>query len=250
MKLGISYPIFCGVELLHYNLKNIRKEIDFISVVYQPISYKGNTIQEELIYEIQKLKKEGYIDYIAKYENKKELSHKENECQVRYMGLELSKNFGCTHHISSDVDEFYKIEELRYSKTAIKDYDCLIVEMDCYYKEPNWKLIPNINHIVPLIHSVDLNYNLLTNFPYNVDVSRKVETKNWKKLSREEFVVHHMSYIRRNIREKLMNSSHKYDIEKFIKNFNKYKLGDIIALSPEYLNRKTILVDNYFNIKV
>ena len=38
MKIGVSYNLFDGEELLESSIKSIRKNVDYISVVYQTIS--------------------------------------------------------------------------------------------------------------------------------------------------------------------------------------------------------------------
>ena len=42
MKLGVSYNVFDGEELLESSIKSIRDNVDHISVVYQTISNFGN----------------------------------------------------------------------------------------------------------------------------------------------------------------------------------------------------------------
>jgi CRP-like cAMP-binding protein len=62
MKLGISYNLFDGEELLEGSIKQIRQHVDYVSVVYQTISNFGNTCSPELIRLLEKLKSEGLID--------------------------------------------------------------------------------------------------------------------------------------------------------------------------------------------
>ena len=38
MRLGASYSVFDSEELLEYSIKSIRKNVDYISVVYQTVS--------------------------------------------------------------------------------------------------------------------------------------------------------------------------------------------------------------------
>ena len=49
MKLGVSYNIFDGEELLENSIKSIRENVDYISVVYQEVSNFGNPCDENLI---------------------------------------------------------------------------------------------------------------------------------------------------------------------------------------------------------
>jgi hypothetical protein len=45
MKLGVSFNIFDGEEMLFFSLRNLRPMVDHINVVYQTISNYGNKNQ-------------------------------------------------------------------------------------------------------------------------------------------------------------------------------------------------------------
>ena len=79
MKLGISYMVFDGEELLKFATKSIRDVVDFISVTYQPISYFGNKSNESFLDDLYGLQKIGLIDEIIFYDNDLSLHHKTNE---------------------------------------------------------------------------------------------------------------------------------------------------------------------------
>ena len=55
MKLGISYNLFDGEELLEKSINQIRNLVDYISVVYQITSNYGNPCDSELVSLLQKL---------------------------------------------------------------------------------------------------------------------------------------------------------------------------------------------------
>lgn len=46
MKLGISINLFDGEELLKPLLVNIRPHVDYINIVYQEVSYWGESCSE------------------------------------------------------------------------------------------------------------------------------------------------------------------------------------------------------------
>jgi len=48
MLLGLAYNLFDGEELLEYSIKSIRKNVDFICVVWQKISNHGEQCNEGL----------------------------------------------------------------------------------------------------------------------------------------------------------------------------------------------------------
>jgi len=49
MKLGISYNVFDGEELLESSIRQIRNQVDYVSVVYQKVSNFGKECNENLI---------------------------------------------------------------------------------------------------------------------------------------------------------------------------------------------------------
>ena len=48
MKLGISYNLFDGEELLEYSIQSVRNSTDHINVVYQKTSNWGEPCSENL----------------------------------------------------------------------------------------------------------------------------------------------------------------------------------------------------------
>lgn len=243
-KLGISYLVFNGEELLEFAIKSIRSQVDFISVVYQNTSFNGIKYSPWPI--ISKIKE---IDEFVFFEPNIDLSHKTNETIGRNLGLEASIKAKCTHHISADVDEFYKADELAIAKKSIGDHDCSVIELVNYYKHPQYLITPIQRQKVSFIHKVEFKYDKNYDFPYKVDPTRKVTSKNVKNIT--DVTMHHMSYIRRDIRAKLSCSPNAlfYNINKFVEDFDKYKLGGRLNIAPDFMNRKTVLVENIFNIQ-
>jgi hypothetical protein len=249
MKLGISYPVFHGEELLEYAIKPIRNQVDFVCTVYQNISFNGNPARPELLKTLIDLGDRGLVDQIIVYQPDLSMNYKQNEVEVRNLGLDCCRDAGCTHHISADVDEFYKVDELEFAKNSMEGYDCSMAGMEMYYKQPTWKVTPKTRAVVSLIHSVNLRFDIQAKFPVGIDESRKLNTLHCRAFRTEEITVHHMSYVRKDIRAKLSNTTHDYkDRDKFIDQFNKYQLGDRFQLAPDFLIRKTLLVENTFNI--
>lgn len=250
--------VFDGEELLEFAIKSIRKVVDHVSVTYQAISYFGNPSGDDLLPLLERLKSEGLIDELIFYETDLSIHHKENELKLRNIGLEASRRAGCTHHISADVDEFYKPDQLEYVKKCMEegDYDFSVVPITCYYKDPRFLVWPVQDLVCSLIHPVDNEYNKdihYPEFPFHMETTRRFSKyKKYRVFSRNEFEIHHMSYIRKDIRKKFQNSDNAqfYKLEKFYSVYDTYKLGDRVCLLPDYLNRKTIEVDNIFSIQL
>jgi hypothetical protein len=249
MKLGISYPVFHGEEFLEYTVRSIRNQVDWVGVVYQDLSFNSNPARPEMIEHLHRLKASGLIDCVAKYDPDFSLRYKVNEANARNVGLDCAIAAGCTHHITADVDEMYLPHQLEYVKKNFGDHDCCVAHCEGYYKKPTWKLVPPPDQLMPIIHTVNTRCDVNATFPVPQDDSRKMKTEKCWILRRDEFVVHHMSYVRKNLVEKIENTTHKYKSHaKFVEEFRKYNLGDRVRLAPDFLNRRTVLVENTFNI--
>ena len=247
--------LFDGEELLEFALKSIRKNIDHISVTYQTISYFGNPATPELPNLLQRLKNDNLIDELIHYEPNLSIPPKENELKLRNLGLNASRKAECTHHISADVDEFYDSTQLEYAKKVMEegDYDFSIAYLDTYYKHPTFLVTPDQKLFVSFIHPVTNEYKINPIFPFQMEITRKfTNCEKYRIFSRDEFVIHHMSYIRKDIRKKFQNSDNGrcYKIDKFVEKFNTYSVGKRVCLIPDFMNRKTILVDNKFGINL
>jgi hypothetical protein len=255
MKLGICYMVFDGEEFLEFATKSIRKNIDFISVTFQTTSYFGNNNDSKIEDLLKKLKKENLIDKYVHYEPDLNLPPKQNELNLRNIGLNLSREAGCTHHISADVDEFYDSSQLEFAKKEMEkeDYDFSMIPIDTYYKSPCFLVFPDQKLSVTFIHPVRNEYSIEGQFPFSMETTRRFKFKDkYRVFSRNEIIMHHMSYVRKDIWKKFKNSDNGkfYNLKKFVSIYDKYEVGGRLYLIPDYLNRRTKLVENKFNIEI
>jgi hypothetical protein len=256
MKLGICYMVFDGEEFLEFATSNIRNQIDHISVTYQTTSYFGNPSSPDIFDLLNSLKNKGLIDQIIHFEPNLELHPKENELKLRNIGLEASRNANCTHHISADVDEFYDANQLEYVKKEVEgnDYEFTVAYMEVYYKDPTFLVTPSQNLLTSLIHPVDNEYNKdihYPEFPFHMETTRRFSKyKKYRVFTKEEFLMHHYSYVRKDILKKFNNSDNGrfYKMKKFLNTFDTYKVGERVCLLPDFMNRKTVQVENKFGI--
>lgn len=236
MKLGISYNLFDGEELLESSLKSVRNSAFHINVVYQKESFYGEKASNDLEELLQKLKSKGLIDEIylfhtnfLKHRNKLAL-----ESKKRDIGLKIAKDNGCTHFLSMDVDEFYDEQQLENVKKFIirKKIDssaCSVVE---YLKEPTNKIIngytcsenENYNFYVPFIMKIYKHKKQKHNhyfFPCLVDPSRALNNnKRFYLFSKQDIEMHHMSTIRTNLKKKYNNSNYNRGGKELMQKFN------------------------------
>jgi len=241
MKLGFSYNLFDGEELLPYAISPIREHVDFISVVVQSISNKGVKFEHKMDWE-------HLVDKVYHYEPDFDLSPRQNECRKREIGRRISEKHGCTHHASLDVDEFYKPEQIEFARGFEGDVSLALYAN--YFKSPCWKVIPDNKYLVNFIHKIGLKYTMDADFPYAVDITRKVEGgQDYLVFLRDDVEMQHMTFVRRNIALKIQNSSiSDLYTEELIEVHRNYELGETFFLPPSKQPHTTIEVENLFQI--
>jgi hypothetical protein len=81
--------------------------------------------------------------------------------------------------------------------------------MVTYYKDSKYRLEPKEEYYVTLFHKIKTGVDYVIGHPYPVlvDPTRRVNPGNYKIFTRDEVEMHHMSYVRKDIRKKLQNSS-------------------------------------------
>jgi hypothetical protein len=258
MKLGVAYNLFDGEELLEFSAKSIRNCVDHILVVYQDVSNYGNKTSTDVLGLLNTLKEKGLIDEIVQYQPNIGLKGHGNEIAKRNLGLERCGQAGCTHFMTMDIDEFYKEEELKFVKEFVEGdkYDSSACQMQTYYKTAEWAITPPESYYVPLIYKIDeRRFNLNVRWPISADPTRRLEPKKLMIFMRDKIEMHHMSYVRKDIRAKLNNSSANVNWKNRIEelaayhdNWTPLKMARFAGSEERLYDIKQ--VPNYFNINI
>jgi len=255
MKIGVSYNLFDGEELLESSIKSIRNNVDYISVIYQTISNFGNTCDDGLISLLEDLKSRSLVDELFEYRPKVNKGGHYNEIKKRNLGLYLSEGANCTHHMAMDSDEFYTDEDFKLMKSQmeINGYESSACQMTTYYKEPIYRLEPKEDYYVSLLFKIRQGKEFVMGhpFPVLVDPTRRMEPGRCKIFARDEIEMHHMSYVRKNLRKKLQNSSASpnfKNIDKLVDYFEKweYPKQGLMGGAPDTFYN-IVEVDKQFN---
>jgi len=217
MKLGVAYNLFDGEELIEYSIKSIRNNVDFITVLYQEVSNHGVKCSDGILEFLEELKTKGLIDeihlFIPDITDTGGENASLNETRKRNMGLEISRNKGCTHHMSIDTDEFYTDEQFKYMKEVLEngDFHAAACQHCQYYKDSKYILKNKEQEYVTTIEKInpETKYVYMIGFPVPVDPTRKTNNRNIKIFNRSEVEMHHMSFVRKDISKKLMSHSSK-----------------------------------------
>lgn len=284
MKLGISYNVFDGEELLEYSLLSVRQLAEHISVVYQTTSNYGQE-NKGLLSVLEKLQDRGLIDKLFKYTPKNFsmnflLEHRKggrenikinnekvkdlykngtlNEIEKRDIGLQIAKANKCDCFMTMDADEIYDTNKLQFALDTFEvgGYDSSFCKMQTFYKLPTLK-IPNESYYVPLFYKINkhsrINFIDKSIFPVFCDPTRRMIAGYCKVFTREEIEMYHYSYVRKDIASKIYNSSAQKDkkIQKIvIDHFNNWKSIEQGAKLLGGDSCELIEVENKFNIKI
>lgn len=214
-KFGISYNLFDGEELLEDSIIQIRKHVDYISVVYQKLSNWGQSSTKEQKVILDKLLKLKLIDEIFEYEVNLSVSPHANEINKRNIGLALSKKAECTHHMSMDCDEFY--ESVKFGNLIdwyIKNPNYAgFCELINYYKSSEYLILredkTNVSLFFPITN--DNKYSINATVPVLVDPTRKPDYNIQNVFNKDFIVMHHMTMVRKDMSLKLLNSSARFN---------------------------------------
>lgn len=218
MRLGVSYNLYDGEELLEYSIKSIRSAVEYICVVYQDISNSGEVRKDSVLTLLQYLKMNGLIDEIVLYTPNLSKNREENELCKRMQGLAACKKAKCTHFLDMDVDEFYRHDEFVKAKKWCLDnnMDVSAVSIIEYVKSPRWRLVSNYMNppdnenytfYVPFICRIR---GLCWDYPFPclVDPTRGLlRVGRFYLFEKHMIAMHHMSTVRKDLMCKYRNST-------------------------------------------
>ena len=215
MKLGLSYNLFDGEELLKSSILSVRDNCDYINIIYQKVSNLGNPCSNNVLDLLNDLRKESLIDQAYLFEPDLSLPAGKNEIKKRNIGLKLAKQHGCSHFLSIDTDEFYDREQFLKAPRNIlqkpRQRFQPVISWATTSKNPyiRWNLL---FYCVPFISKKSKYFSKFresNQFPVLVDPSRKLNGKRFKYFEPDKLVMHHMTYVRTNLEVKFNNSSGK-----------------------------------------
>jgi hypothetical protein len=258
MKYGISYNLFDGEELLEKSINTVRDSVDFISVVYQEVSNIGNKVDFEIKDFLTDLMERKLVDKIHLFKPKPHLSPHLNEVVKRNIGVLFSDENKCDYHMSMDTDEFYIKTEFEKLKRDIetKKPNATYCKLYTYYKSGSYRLSELEDYYVSLFFKIKngMNYVVNAETPVLVDPTRKMFTNNsYIIYDNDEIYMHHMSYVRNNIRKKFENSSARINFNNYIDDavnyFNNWKYpSDAMMIGSGVKYHKLIEVENKFDV--
>lgn len=223
-KLGLCVMAFEGSEHLQNILSEIRDLVDIIIIGYQETSYHGDMIDQSDAKTLVSLEKLGLVDfyYHTVLDTKKE--PRKQETDKRNKLVEFAEQHGCSHVLIIDADEFYTHDSFYNALKEIdeNDYEITYCQYVNYYHDYKHYLIypfPD-GMYVPFVSKTKYRFNFETNdFPHPSDPTRRYVIPNDPATKRkvaeyhifpwDTIKMHHLSWLRVNIRKKLKAWSSK-----------------------------------------
>jgi hypothetical protein len=244
MKLGVSYIVFDGTELLEHSIRQIRKHVDFVHVIYQEVSWFGKKIPQCDLQELKRLERTNLIDTLTLFSGFTPLldtsqnsiiQAKSYERNKRQVGLTTCLREKCSHFLCMDVDEFYVTEEFANAKEVIRSKNLTATSV----KFLNYVNIPTLHrgsdgNTVPFICRVNPTCRMDKRFFTRCDPTRGISNTGPKtsflEFSPSDIKMHHMETIRRDLHLKYESTTRSI--------FNRGKIGSLVS-NIESVNENT-----------
>lgn len=214
MTLSAAFNFFDGGELLPHSVAAIRPYVDHLSIVTQDLSNFGHPQSSRSKIALDELAGSHMVDIFETYEPDLSLGGGRNEFAKRHIGWELALAAGCDSVIFMDVDEFYVGHEFSLARKIFEEsgYHSSTVRFHNYYQRPTLRTREPVGY-VPFICRLSEHHEYGVERPYPVDLTRAVASNaNAHHLfPPTEIVMHHMTGVRHDLQEKLVNSSQNDD---------------------------------------
>lgn len=259
-KLGLGIIAFEGTELIAQCVMEIRDLVDYVVVGFQKKSYAGENCDPNDEYEVRKLKDEGIIDEILFIETNHQDFPRIQETEKRNKIIDDLKAHGCTHQLIIDSDEFYSHDSFAKAKKKIYDENIEISYcryVNYFHDYTHYLVYPfKDGTYVPFIAKIDYKFSWQsTDFDKPSDPTRRYvrpkeiyidkETKQpiLKEVKKEngevvkvpmiryrvenyvfewsELKMHHLSWLRNNIRKKMNAWSSKSYFKNYLEIIDK-----------------------------
>lgn len=215
MKLASIINVWADcVELLPFCIKNHLQFCDGVIVIWSQTSNHG--VKNDAVFEyILANGHDSRVEFVQ-LEPMKNVKPLVNETRKRNHGIDIARRKGFTHFIIADADEMYIPEEVEQEKKRFNNpsLNGLVCGMFVFVKSP--LLWADTHTRVAFIQKItkDVSVGMFKEFPFAyegkkafIDPSRRISHR--KGIEFSEIMMHHFSYIRKNIDLKIDNSSAK-----------------------------------------
>lgn len=239
-KLAAIFNVWDGVETLRTSMLSMKNKVDVFIIVFQNVSNFG-----EYYAPLSDMDMRGF-DYVLKLYKPEIGNGFKNETAKRNLGLQTARELECTHFLFADCDEIYENFDKGFNEFMESGKEGSACQIYTYFKSPTLRFENFDNYFVPFIHKLNPDTMAGTGeYPFYVDPTRKVNCKDVCMISEP---MHHFSYVRKDIRRKIRNSSARANIEKsnLLNDYNNSEVGPGFYVAD--FRQRLISVENIFNI--
>lgn len=230
------YNVFDGEELLEGSINCIRQDFDKVTAIVQTISNHGNKYMGGF-YEVERLFYKGLIDYVEVFAPNLHRSAMQNETDKRNIGIKIARKLRATHFMHLDCDEYW--ESVPEPDQAHRMYT--------YFKVPTLRYKEKEPYYVPGLITLRRNTQVGSfNCGFYCDPTRRPNHK----LTEGSEIMHHFSYVRKDINRKIENSSAKSNIFAKKKELMQDLEHACNGYEMRFTDNKLISVPNSFNIEI
>jgi len=253
IKTGVGIICYEGTEHLREIIEEIRGEVDNITLLWCDHSYAGKYADESDKYEVQSLLLEyELVNNVIEFPIIPYVPSREQETIRRNQGLAYFQSIGIDYALIMDSDEFYHKEEFKSAKEVVRQW--LPQATYCYYK--NYYKYKNCElkddcfptpRVVPFLCHTSQRFKFDIPFPNPSDPTRRMWTHCNIFFPKEQITMRHWSWIRNDIRKKIMNWSSidmfpKHEIEEMIDYFEKFDDRQTYVRVPHKIKKNKVEV--------
>lgn len=250
MRLAVVYNCwYDAIELLPHSIKNMRQcGVDGVIIVWSEASNYNEVYKDYL----------PIVEDCHIFQREPIFHHPMNsETDKRNYGLQKARELGYTHFLAADCDEFYDPAQFKKVRNYIEATKVkgMVCPSKVYFKKPTLTIGKDVT-LVPFIHEIQprLKHEFNRKYPYafdgkgiRIDPTRSLSITSGVEYT-EEVILHHMSYIRKDINIKVRNSTAKCNIERST------LMEDYKNAAPgyfcEYYQKTLQECDNIFNLNI
>lgn len=256
-KVGLGIICFEGTEHLYNIISTLRDSVGYVSIGLQRLSYHSDKISNVDLQEIFRLRDEDHlVDEIVEIELDTSKMARVQETDKRNILIQDAEDHGCSHVIIIDSDEYYTKKSFDYALAQIDehDYEMTYCQYVNYYHDYTHYLKYPFEQgmYVPFVSKTKYRHSFeCTDFTMPSDPTRryvipydridtvkqpdgtlrsvKHYTASYHIFEWNEVKMHHLSWIRADIRKKMECWSSKkvfdnYDdlIDRSVLNYNEF----------------------------
>lgn len=212
IKVGMGIIAYEGTEHLESIVTELRESVDIIAILFSETSYTGAPASDKDRNEVYRLLNVGLVDDVILFPHIPHVPAREQETARRNQGMAYLNAKGCQYALISDSDEFYSKEQFDKGKNGVRTNlpEVSYCYYENYYKTKDCKLKDDFYpqmRLVPFLCRTEQRFQFDIPFANPSDPTRRIQSADAMVFGKEVVTMTHWSWIRDDIRGKIMNWS-------------------------------------------